>query len=100
MAESKLENTLPTFDGRPAGYRTWRRKLLLYVGRVEDKRHYLLGPHILGHLSGDAWDATEHINVARVRNDTGWIKVLKILDKHYKYQAETELNDSAEEFLF
>ena len=48
----------------------------------------------------EAWRATEHVSVASIRSNEGWLDVLKTLDKHYKYLPETELHEAIDEFLF
>eukprot|EP00435_Cladocopium_sp_Y103_P065222 s43_g27.t1 len=88
------------FDGRPAGYREFRRKVILSVASLEDKQQHLAGPRLLNRLSGEAWRATEHLSVASIRSNEGWLEVLKTLDKHYKYLPETELHEAIDEFLF
>ena len=88
------------FDGRPAGYREFRRKVILSVASLEDKQQHLAGPRLLNRLSGEAWRATEHLSVASIRSNEGWLDVLKTLDKHYKYLPETELHEAIDEFLF
>eukprot|EP00435_Cladocopium_sp_Y103_P019753 s2854_g4.t2 len=88
------------FDGRPAGYREFRRKVILSVASLEDKQQHLAGPRLLNRLSGEAWRATEHLSVASIRSTEGWLEVLKTLDKHYKYLPETELHEAIDEFLF
>ena len=71
-----------SFDGRPAGYREFRRKIILSVQSLEDKQQHLTGPCLLDRLSGEAWRATEHLSVASIRSTEGWLEVLKTLDKH------------------
>ena len=88
------------FDGRPAGYREFRRKVILSVARLEDKQQHLAGPRLLNRLSGEAWRATEHLSVASIRSTEGWLEVVKTLDKHYKYLPETELHEAIDEFCF
>ena len=71
-----------SFDGRPAGYREFLRKVILSVASLEDKQQHLAGPHLLNRRSGEAWRATEHLSVASIRSTEGWLEVLKTLDKH------------------
>lgn len=89
-----------TFDGRPAGYRDFRRKVILGVAGLEDKVQHLAGPRLLQRLSGEAWRATEHLSISPIREDGGWLKVLEALDAHYKFLPETELHEAIDEFLF
>ncbi|CAJ1381082.1 unnamed protein product [Effrenium voratum] len=89
-----------TFDGRPAGYRDFRRKVILGVAGLEDKVQHLAGPRLLQRLSGEAWRATEHLSISQIREDGGWLKVLEALDAHYKFLPETELHEAIDEFLF
>ena len=89
-----------SFDGKPSGYREFRRKLILGVASLEDKQRHLAGPRVLAKLSGEVWKATEHLSVAEIRSVDGWIKVVNTLDKHYKYLPETELHEAIDEFLF
>ena len=89
-----------TFDGRPSGYRDFRRKTLLAIAGLEDKHAHLAGPRLLSRLSGEAWRATEHLNIATLRTPQGFLTVIKALDEHYKFLPETELHESIDEFLF
>ena len=89
-----------SFDGNPSGYRDFRRRTLLAVASVEDKNAHLAGAKLLGRLSGEAWRATEHIPIHKLREDTGWTAVIHALDKHYRYLPETELHGAADNFLF
>ena len=93
-----------TFDGRPGRYREFRRKVILSVAALEDKNQHLAGPKLLSRLSGEAWRCTEHLSVAELRSDKGWLLVLDTLDKHYRiynrHLPEVELHESIDEFLF
>ena len=89
-----------SFDGKPSGYRDFRRKTLLAIAGLEDKHAHLAGPRLLARLSGEAWRATEHLNIAELRTPTGFLTVIKALDEHYKFLPETELHESIDEFLF
>ena len=89
-----------TFSGAPAEYRHFRRKVLLHVASLEEKRARLAGPKIFTRLTGEAWSATEHLSIADLRTEDGWLRVLEALDAHYRYLPEAELNDCADEFLF
>lgn len=89
-----------TFDGRPAQYREFRRKVILSVAALEDKSIHLAGPKLLSRLSGEAWRCTEHLSVAQLRSTDGWLKVLECLDKHYRHLPEVELHESIDDFLF
>eukprot|EP00434_Breviolum_minutum_P007464 symbB.v1.2.006586.t1/scaffold387.1/size215482/9 len=100
MVESKDVFRDLGFDGKPAGYREFRRKVILSVASLEDKQQHLAGPRLLNRLSGEAWRATEHLSVAQIRSDEGWLKVLQTLDAHYRFLPETELHESIDEFLF
>ncbi|CAE7032082.1 GIP [Symbiodinium natans] len=88
------------FNGSPAEYRAFRRKILLSVASLEPKSLRYAGPKILTRLVGEAWRATEHLAISEVRGDDGWLVVLKALDQHYKFLPETELNECVDEFLF
>eukprot|EP00435_Cladocopium_sp_Y103_P032040 s706_g8.t1 len=89
-----------SFDGRPSGYRDFRRKTLLAIAGLEDKHAHLAGPRLLSRLSGEAWRATEHLNISQLRSPEGFLTVIKALDEHYKFLPETELHESIDEFLF
>ena len=88
------------FDGRPAGYREFRRKVILSVASLEDRQQHLAGPRLVNRLSGEAWRCTEHLSISAIRSQEGWLEVLRTLDKHYRYLPETELHESIDEFLF
>ena len=88
------------FDGHPSGYRDPRRKTILAVAGRENKLAHLAGPRLLQRLQGEAWRATEHLQVAELRKPDGWLEVIHALDKHYRFLPETELHKAVEEFLF
>ena len=74
--------------------------MILSVAALEDKHQYLAGPKLLSRLSGEAWRCTEHLSIADVRSDRGWLTVLECLDKHYRHLPEVELHESIDDFLF
>lgn len=88
------------FDGRPSGYRDFRRKTILAVAGQENKFSHLAGPRLLQRLQGEAWRATEHLRAADLRKPKGWLEVIHALDLHYRFLPETELHEAVEEFLF
>ena len=88
------------FDGKPSGYRDFRRKTILAVAGQENKLAHLAGPRLLQRLQGEAWRATEHLRIADLRQPNGWLEVIHALDQHYKFLPETELHEAVEEFLF
>lgn len=89
-----------TFDGKPGGYREFRRKVILSVASLEYKSQHLAGPKLLARLTGEAWRCTEHLPISQVRTVKGWIRVLECLDRHYQYLPEVELHDAIDDFLF
>ena len=70
------------------------------MASMEDKHAHLAGPRLLSRLSGEAWRATEHLPINKLRSSEGWLEVIKALDNHYRYLPETELHEAIEEFLF
>ena len=79
-----------SFDGRPGSYREFRRKVILSVAAaaLEDKVQHLAGPKLLSRLTGEAWRCTEHVSIADLRRQRGWLKALECLGRNYKqYQA-------------
>lgn len=88
------------FDGKPSGYRDFRRKTILAIAGLEEKHVYLAGPRLLQRLQGEAWRATEHLPIAELRQPEGWLHVISALDEHYRFLPETELHEAVEEFLF
>ena len=88
------------FDGKPSGYRDFRRKTILAVAGLESRNVHLAGPRLLQRLQGEAWRATEHLRIADLRAENGWMEVIQALDLHYKFLPETELHEAVEEFLF
>ena len=89
-----------SFDGRPGNYREFRRKVILSVAALEDKVQHLAGPKLLSRLTGEAWRCTEHLSIAELRSNNGWLRVLECLDRNYKHLPEVELHESIDEFLF
>ena len=88
------------FDGKPSGYRDFRRKTILAVAGLENRHAHLAGPRLLQRLQGEAWRATEHLKIADLRKQNGWLEVIHALDLHYRFLPETELHEAVEEFLF
>lgn len=88
------------FDGKPSGYRDFRRKTILAVAGLENRHAHLAGPRLLQRLQGEAWRATEHLKIADLRKENGWLEVIHALDLHYRFLPETELHEAVEEFLF
>ena len=89
-----------SFDGKPASYREFRRKTILAVASLESKHVHLVGPRLLARLTGEAYRATEHLNVSELRQEDGWTKVIRALDAHYQFLPETEMHDAVDSFLF
>ena len=88
------------FDGKPSGYRDFRRKTSLAVAGLENRHAHLAGPRLLQRLQGEAWRATEHPKIADLRKQNGWLEVIHALELHYRFLPETELHEAVEEFLF
>ena len=89
-----------TFSGAPSEYRLFRQKFLLQIAALEEKYIRLAGPRILSRLTGEAWKATEHLQISELRTEKSWLRVLMALDQHYRLLPETELNECVDEFLF
>ena len=86
-------------DGHPGNYRKFRRKVILSVAALEDKVQHLAGPKFLSRLTGEAWRCTEHLSIADLRCQRGWLKVLEFLGRNCKHFPEVELHESIDEFL-
>ena len=56
-----------TFSGAPSEHRLFRRKILLQIAALEEKYIRLAGPRILSRLTGEAWKATEHLQISERR---------------------------------
>ncbi|CAL1152848.1 unnamed protein product [Cladocopium goreaui] len=55
---------------------------------------------LLTRLQGEAYRATEHLAVADLRRNDGWLQVIRALDTHYAFLPETELHEAIDSFLF
>jgi len=96
---SGKEFDYPEFDGDPSRYRSYRIAVRWLEASVKDENKHLIGPTLVRKLRGVAAELFADKDPASFRNQDGVQAVLKILDVHYNYLPETELQDATEDFL-
>eukprot|EP00971_Amphidinium_carterae_P344715 6485278-Amphidinium_carterae.1 len=93
------QDSIPSFSGHPADYRNYRLQVRWLVAATKTDKLELVGPALIRRLSGSAFEQFRSEDPVTYRTQDGAQKVLAVLDKHYAYLPETEVQDSIEQFL-
>ena len=92
--DAGLARAMPVdFDGRPASYRDYRRRLTLFQRLCERRGADCVAEGaltLLQCLPAKAWDATKHLDLALVESTGGFGAILSALDKLYQYDDTVE----------
>ena len=67
------------WDGDPATYPDFMRRVRLSFERTPRKKRHLLGPEVVAQLSGRAWIITQHLDHRRLVRRNGVIYLLEFL---------------------
>ena len=65
--QSTRDSYIPVFDGTPAGYKEWRKRITIYAKKMEltnRKNECVL--NVLGSLQGTAWKLVEDFDLENV----------------------------------
>ena len=96
------DDSIPEFHGDVAGYRDWRRSVLIKHGGAKDEARALTAVRVLGALRGEAWAATRHLDpeLLRARGVDGLDDLWRILDPLFAWQPESVLFEAMMGYLF
>eukprot|EP00971_Amphidinium_carterae_P218296 4332918-Amphidinium_carterae.1 len=98
MAQPK-EESIPSFNGNPSRYRDYRVQVQWLVASTKANALDLVGPALIRRLTGNAFEHFRASNPADFRVPEGAQKVLNILDTHYAFLPQTEIQDAVEAFF-
>eukprot|EP00969_Alexandrium_andersonii_P172090 7607176-Alexandrium_andersonii.AAC.1 len=99
MSSAAKLDDYPTFDGDPAKYRRYRVDVRWLKASVRSEHQHLVAPTLVRKLQGPAAELFRYLDVDEYRTADGVDHLLKVLDQHYNYLPETELQDATEDFL-
>eukprot|EP00435_Cladocopium_sp_Y103_P061432 s737_g23.t1 len=94
--------SLEVFTGEnTAEYRRWRRKAELYLmGLPTTVPSSKWGPRLLEHLSGEAEELMEHLEINVITEEKGYQEVFKVLDERYKELDKDELQRCLKDYFY
>ena len=91
------ESDYPEFDGDPARYRAYRVAVRWLEASVRAEHQHLVAPALVRKLKGVAVELFRDKDPSDFRCAEGVTNLLEILDVHYNYLPETELQDAIED---
>ena len=96
----KADSYVPTFSGRQADYREFRKRCDIYSAKMKiAKRQSETVFNIVTLLAGRAWDVVEDLTVEELSAPDSYDKVFGRLDATFKYEPITELPSDFESFF-
>ena len=90
--QSTRDSYIPIFDGTPAGYKEWRKRITIYAKKMEltnRKNECVL--NLLGSLQGTAWKLVEDFDLEKTKEETAFKDILSMLDSAFQYDSEVEM---------
>ena len=90
--QSTRDSYIPIFDGTLAGYKEWRKRITIYVKKMEltnRKNECVL--NLLGSLQGTAWKLVEDFDLEKAKEETAFKDILSLLDSAFQYDSKVEL---------
>ncbi|CAJ1401941.1 unnamed protein product [Effrenium voratum] len=95
------DNFIPLFDGKPASYKEYRKRIMLYYLKMSiNNKKKEATINLLTSLSGPAWRQVEHMVDAAAAKDDGFQDVIQQLDKAFQYDDRVEMPRTFEKFFF
>eukprot|EP00435_Cladocopium_sp_Y103_P062950 s2481_g24.t1 len=92
---------IPIFTNRPADYREWRQRIMLYKKKSDiNKKGKEATINLMTSLSGIAWRQIEHLVEKAAESDEGFNMILAELDKTFKYDDQVEMPRAFEKFFY
>ena len=92
---------IPIFSNRPADYREWRQRIMLYKKKSEiNKKSREATINLMTSLSGIAWRQIEHLVEKASEAEDGFGMILAELDKTFKYDDQVEMPRAFEKFFY
>ena len=90
--QSTRDSYIPVFDGTPAGYKEWRKRITIYAKKMEltnRKNECVL--NVLGSLQGTAWKLVEDFDLEKAKDETAFKDILSLLDGAFQYDSKVEM---------
>ena len=92
LDQQSTRDNIPVFDGTPANYKEWRKRIIIYAKKMElmnRKGECVL--NLLGSLQGTAWKLVEDFGLESVSGDTALKDILALLDAAFQYDSKVEM---------
>eukprot|EP00434_Breviolum_minutum_P043367 symbB.v1.2.038652.t1/scaffold6095.1/size20955/1 len=95
------DSYIPIFTNRPADYREYRARIMLYKQKMDlQKRPKEATINLLTSLSDIAWRQVEHLAATTPEAADGFDQVLRVLDKTFKYDDRVEMPKAIDRFFY
>ena len=95
------DSYIPIFTNRPADYREYRARIMLYKQKMDlQKRPKEATINLLTSLSDIAWRQVEHLAATAPEAADGFDQVLRVLDKTFKYDDRVEMPKAIDRFFY
>ena len=95
------DNYIPIFDGQPASYREYRKRVNLYYKKMSlNSKKTEATINLLTSLAGPVWKQVEHLAETAPDQENGFETILQELDRVYQYDARVEMPKAFEKFFY
>lgn len=86
------DSYIPVFSGQVQDYREYRKRLKLYMAKMKLLKREAEGIlNVVGSMRGTGWKLLESFDVGEAEQPGALDKILKVLDKAFKYDSRVTL---------
>ena len=89
--QSTRDSYIPVFDGTPANYKEWRKRIIIYAKMELMNRKGECVLNLLGSLQGTAWKLVEDFDIEAASGATALKDILSLLDAAFQYDSKVEM---------
>ena len=95
------DNYIPIFSNRPADYREYRARVLLYKMKMKlQKKPKEAVINLLTSLTGAAWKLVERDVEKLIESESGFDDTIALLDRSFKYNDRVECPKAIDRFFY
>ena len=95
------DNYIPIFSNRPADYREYRARIMLYKYKMKlQKKPKEAVVNLLTSLTGPAWKLVERDADKLIESETGFDDTIALLDRSFKYNDRVECPKAIDRFFY
>ena len=95
------DNYIPIFSNRPADYREYRARIMLYKYKMKlQKKPKEAVVNLLTSLTGPAWKLVERDADKLIESEIGFDDTIALLDRSFKYNDRVECPKAIDRFFY